>query len=90
MVVSKHYNLHPSFEALIFRDGSLSPVFILRDKASAHAQKQERYFVDLYHLFLNKFARLSYDPGLSEEEAQKLKRLFEELLRAKINISRQE
>lgn len=60
---------------------------LLRDDPSDISSK-ERHFYDLYHLFLNKFARLTYNASLKDEEAEILKEMLKDVLEAKKRLER--
>ncbi len=77
------YNTASAFDAVFKEDEPLFGVLLLRDKALVDATEIERHFNDLYHLFLNKFARLSHLSEVSAAEEKALKDLLDELLRVK-------
>lgn len=82
-----HYDL--SAPSLILGTGpsGLFGPLLLRDEASA--TELERHFNDLYHLFLNRFARLSHDPALSDRAAAELTALLADLLAVKRKLADQ-
>jgi len=58
----------------------LSPIaFYIHDKPVI----LEAYFNDIYHLFLNRLVKLTYDTDISESDMTKLRSLLQELLKIK-------
>ena len=43
----------------------------------------ENYFNDLYHLFLNKLVKITYENVLPEDEETKLRQLLDEIIKIK-------
>ncbi len=77
-----------SWPAIVSGDTSaLFGPLLLRDEARNQAVEAERHFNDLYHFFLNRFARLSHDSELTEEESKRLTALLAELLEAKKKLA---
>ncbi len=56
---------------------------LLRDSPDETASALERQFNDLFHLFLNRFANLTNEVSLPEDEAADLQRLLSEIIAVK-------
>mgnify|MGYP000896254587 CR=1 FL=1 len=56
---------------------------LLRDAPEASLSDAERQFNDLFHLFLNRFARLTHDATLPADEAERLRRLLDDVIEAR-------
>ncbi len=50
----------------------------------------ETYFNDIYHLFLNKLVKITYESSVSDEDVSKLRQLFEEVVKVKSLIQKSE
>jgi len=66
--------------------------WLINDRpASALSSKGlERHFNDLYHLFLNRYARLSEQVSLSEKDAEELRLLLNEIIAIKQSLAEEE
>lgn len=73
----------------LLTDAGLFGPLLLREEAQDAGNELERHFNDLYHLFLNRFARLSHEPQLSDEAAVQLQALLAELLAVKKKLAEQ-
>lgn len=78
----KTYQLNPSFTEVLTEERVYIGT-ILHDQPSLSGRQLAKQFNDLYHLFLHKFSRLSYDPYLSHTEEQEIKCLLDQLLQVK-------
>lgn len=74
-VVSQH---HFGYPALMLREETNA-----REINTTRNEELERYFNDLYFLFMNKFSRIPHDPSLNTEDEQKLNELFREIILVK-------
>jgi fructosamine-3-kinase len=84
---AKAYNLSPSFNGVVSQVDFFYEN-ILRDQPLDKGQRLADQFNDLYHLFLNKFARLSHDPSFSDEQAQEMKKLLNDLLKVRRELEK--
>ena len=75
----KKYELSLAFDGLV-GEGVFFYNELLRDRPSKQREILVNQFNDLYHLFLNKFARLTYDPTLSVEQEEEIRTLLSDLL----------
>jgi len=73
------YQLSSAFDGLV-SEGVFFYERLLHDRPLDKNQALATQFNDLYHLFLNKFARLTYDPTLSKEQEEDLNILLTDLL----------
>ena len=74
---------------LSYMSMSLSPApgFVIHDHKDIEKRiRLERYFDDLYHLFLEKVVSLREEPVVSTKERKELDDLFQELLRIKAEL----
>ncbi len=75
----KPYQVQIMFDGLI-TEQALFQDFLLQDNPSSEAIDLAQQFNDLYHLFLNKFARLSQESSLSPSQETDIKALLDQLL----------
>lgn len=78
----KKYQLSQTFSGLVTQEPFLYTPLIYdqpRDKASELATQ----FNDLYHLFLNRFARLSQEASVTSVQEKELETLLAELLKVR-------
>lgn len=73
------YQLSSAFDGLV-SEGVFFYEGLLQDHSLEKNQALVNQFNDLYHLFLNKFARLTYDASLSQAQEEYLKLLLNDLL----------
>jgi hypothetical protein len=83
------YKLSSAFDGLV-SEGVFFYEGLLRDRPSTDSQILASQFNDLYHLFLNKFARLTYDPSLSSDQEEEMKKLLLDLLSVRRALEDQE
>ncbi|QQS60317.1 hypothetical protein IPN41_04380 [Candidatus Falkowbacteria bacterium] len=86
---ARTYQLSSAFDGLV-NEGVFFYEGLLRDRPLEKNQALATHFNDLYHLFLNKFARLTYDPTLSKEQEEDLKILLADLLATRRALEEQE
>ncbi len=83
------YHLSPVFDGLV-TEGDFFYEGLLHDRPTEKNQALVTQFNDLYHLFLNKFARLTYDPTYSKEQEEELKILLADVLAVRRALEEQE
>lgn len=83
------YQLSSAFDGFV-SEGVFFYEGLLRDRPLDKNQALANQFNDLYHLFLNKFARLTYDPTLSKEQEEDLKMLLSDLLSTRRALEEQD
>ena len=78
----KQYQLETVFDGLV-TDGAVFYYSLLRDQSSPQALELAEQFNDLYHLFLNKFARLTQESLVSDNLEEEMTVLLKQLLEIK-------
>lgn len=73
------YTIQPIFNGLV-TEREFSYNFLLHDSSSLQSNDLAEQFNDLYHLFLNKFARLSQTSTISLSQEKEIKVLLEQVL----------
>lgn len=84
---AKAYNLSPSFNGVVSQVDFFYES-VLRDQPLEESQRLADQFNDLYHLFLNKFARLSHDPSFTDEQEKEMKKLLDDLLKVRRELEK--
>lgn len=83
------YRWPQAFQGLVSHDTFFYSA-LLHDNPPEEALQLAEQFNDLYHLFLNKFARLSQDSSLSTSQAEELTTLLDNLLTVRRALERLE
>lgn len=83
------YQFSSAFDGLV-SEGVFFYEGLLRDRPLDKNQVLANQFNDLYHLFLNKFARLTFDPTLSKVQEEELKILLADLLATRRALEKQD
>ncbi len=78
----KQYQLATAFDGLV-TDGAVFCYSLLHDESSPQALELAEQFNDLYHLFLNKFARLTQESSVSDNLEEEMTALLKQLLKIK-------
>ncbi len=71
-------------KSFYLREGSFSPA------DADQGALLETYFNDIYHLFLNKLVKVTYESSITDGDALKLRQLLEEILKIKSLIQKSE
>ncbi len=62
---------------------SMSFFRVEHDDSFKKSERLEDYFNDIYHIFLNKLVKITHQSVFEGKDQEKLKSLFEELIRIK-------